>query len=52
MASLSPPRSGEEMVLFAVEQPLEEVWAVLKAHDPHSYVVPKADFSTRNVRAP
>ena len=27
------------MILFALEQALREVWAVLKAHDPHGYLV-------------
>ena len=26
------------MILFALEQALREVWAVLKAHDPHGYL--------------
>jgi hypothetical protein len=26
------------MLLFALEQALREVWAVLKAHDPHGYL--------------
>jgi hypothetical protein len=34
MASQNPPRSSDDMVLFALEQGLREVWAVLKAHDP------------------
>jgi hypothetical protein len=38
MASQNPTRSGEEMVLFALEQALREVWAVLKAHDRHGYL--------------
>jgi hypothetical protein len=38
MASQHPPRSGDDMTLFALEQALREVWAVLKAHDPHQYL--------------
>jgi hypothetical protein len=34
MASQNPPRSSDDMILFALEQALREVWAVLKAHDP------------------
>jgi hypothetical protein len=26
------------MILFALEQARREVWAVLKAHDPHGYL--------------
>jgi len=26
------------MILFALEQALREVWAVLKAHDPNEYL--------------
>jgi len=26
------------MLLFALEQALREVWAVLKVHDPHEYL--------------
>jgi len=38
MASQNPPRSSDDMILFALEQALREVWAVLKAHDPHGYL--------------
>src|SRR5512140_3625748 len=38
MASQNPPRSYDDMILFALEQALREVWAVLKAHDPHGYL--------------
>jgi hypothetical protein len=38
MASQRPPRSSDDMILFALEQALREVWAVLKAHDPHEYL--------------
>ena len=38
MASQNPPSSGDDMILFALEQALREVWAVLKAHDPHGYL--------------
>jgi len=31
-------RSSDDMILFALEQALREVWAVLKAHDPHGYL--------------
>ena len=36
MASQHPPRSSD--ILFALEQALREVWAVLKAHDPNEYL--------------
>ena len=36
MASQNPPRSCDDMILFVLEQALREVWAVLKAHDPHA----------------
>jgi hypothetical protein len=39
MAFQNPPRSSDDMILFALEQALREVWAVLKAHDPHGYLV-------------
>ena len=38
MASQNLPRSSDDMILFALEQALREVWAVLKAHDPHGYL--------------
>jgi hypothetical protein len=38
MASQHPPRSSDDMILFALEQALREVWAVLKAHDTHEYL--------------
>ena len=38
MACQNPPRSSDDMVLFALEQAMREVWAVLKAHDPHGYL--------------
>ena len=38
MASQLPPRSSDDMLLFALEQALREVLAVLKAHDPHEYL--------------
>jgi hypothetical protein len=38
MASQNPPRSSDDMILFALERALREVWAVLKAHDPHGYL--------------
>ena len=38
MASQHPPTSSDDMILFALEQALREVWAVLKAHDPHGYL--------------
>ena len=38
MASQHPPRSSDDMILFALEQALREVWAVLKAHDPNEYL--------------
>ena len=38
MASQNPPRSSDDMVLFALEQALREVWAVLKAHDTYEYL--------------
>jgi hypothetical protein len=39
MTSQNPPRSSDDTILFALEQALREVWAVLKAHDPHGYLV-------------
>ena len=38
MAFQHPPRSSDDMILFALEQALREVWAVLKAHDPNEYL--------------
>ena len=38
MASQHPPRSSRDVILFAFEQALREVWAVLKAHDTHEYL--------------
>ena len=34
MASRPPPKSHDETTLIALEQALEDVWQILKAHDP------------------
>jgi hypothetical protein len=44
MASQNPPRSSDDMIMFALEQALREVWAVLKAHDTHEYLDKNQDL--------
>src|SRR6478672_5828514 len=46
MASQLPPRSSDDMLLFALEQALREVLAVLKAHDPHEYLHKDRELQT------